>query len=76
MADVGDGAAVFVMFVVGALVVPLAFILQVRLSALGVRRDWPCRRCVTVGCRWCCCRAFKACCSRCNASHKARAKAV
>ena len=28
MADVGDGAAVFVMFVVGAIVVPLAFILQ------------------------------------------------
>jgi uncharacterized protein (DUF983 family) len=28
MADVGDGAAVFVMFIVGALVVPLAFVLQ------------------------------------------------
>lgn len=27
-ADVGDGAAVFVMFIVGALVVPAAFILQ------------------------------------------------
>jgi uncharacterized protein (DUF983 family) len=27
-ADVGDGAAVFVMFIVGAVVVPLAFILQ------------------------------------------------
>lgn len=27
-ADVGDGAAVFTMFIVGALVVPLAFILQ------------------------------------------------
>lgn len=27
-ADVGDGAAVFVMFIVGALVVPTAFILQ------------------------------------------------
>jgi uncharacterized protein (DUF983 family) len=27
-ADVGDGAAVFVMFIVGAIVVPLAFILQ------------------------------------------------
>jgi uncharacterized protein (DUF983 family) len=29
-ADVGDGAAVFVMFIVGATVVPLAFILQFR----------------------------------------------
>src|SRR5690606_27469911 len=28
VADTGDGAAVFVMFVVGAIVVPLAFILQ------------------------------------------------
>jgi uncharacterized protein (DUF983 family) len=28
IADVGDGAAVFVMFAVGAIVVPLAFILQ------------------------------------------------
>lgn len=27
-ADVGDGAAVFVMFIVGAIVVPLAFVLQ------------------------------------------------
>jgi uncharacterized protein (DUF983 family) len=27
-ADVGDGAAVFTMFIVGAIVVPLAFILQ------------------------------------------------
>jgi uncharacterized protein (DUF983 family) len=27
-ADVGDGAAVFTMFIVGALVVPMAFILQ------------------------------------------------
>lgn len=29
-ADVGDGAAVFVMFIVGAIVVPLAFVLQFR----------------------------------------------
>jgi uncharacterized protein (DUF983 family) len=28
MADTGDGASVFVMFIVGAIVVPLAFILQ------------------------------------------------
>ena len=28
MADTGDGASVFVMFLVGAIVVPLAFILQ------------------------------------------------
>lgn len=28
MADTGDGAAVFVMFLVGAIVVPMAFILQ------------------------------------------------
>jgi uncharacterized protein (DUF983 family) len=28
MADTGDGAAVFVMFLVGAIVVPLAFVLQ------------------------------------------------
>ena len=27
-ADVGDGAAVFVMFIVGAIVVPMAFVLQ------------------------------------------------
>ncbi len=31
-ADVGDGAAVFVMFIVGAIVVPLAFILQFRFA--------------------------------------------
>lgn len=31
-ADVGDGAAVFVMFIVGAVVVPLAFILQFRFA--------------------------------------------
>ncbi len=29
-ADTGDGAAVFVMFIVGAIVVPLAFVLQFR----------------------------------------------
>ena len=28
MADTGDGASVFVMFIVGAIVVPLAFVLQ------------------------------------------------
>ncbi|MGE3302598.1 MAG: DUF983 domain-containing protein [Hyphomonadaceae bacterium] len=32
-ADVGDGAAVFVMFIVGAIVVPLAFILQFAFAA-------------------------------------------
>ncbi len=33
MADVGDGAAVFVMFAVGAIVVPLAFIMQFAFGA-------------------------------------------